>query len=69
MTLLLPGHTGGHTLSSEDLSPFLEGGCCFAGSIYIMAEDSPWIFFWLRQMARMDFTSLKTLLPTVGLIL
>ena len=26
----LPRHMGNHTLSSKDLSPFLEGGCCYA---------------------------------------
>ena len=36
--VLLPHHLGSYMLSSEDLSPFLEGGCCCW-----MAEDSPYI--------------------------
>ena len=35
--ILLVGHTGSHTPSLKDLSPILEGGCCFcffyAGSL------------------------------------
>ena len=27
---LLPRHIGSHAPSSEDLSPFLEEGCCYA---------------------------------------
>ena len=37
---ILPLHMGSHTPSSEDLYPFLEGGCSYARSLVIMAEDS-----------------------------
>ena len=30
---MIPCHMGSHMLSLEDLSPFLEGGCCYARNL------------------------------------
>ena len=35
--LLQPCHKGSHKLSSEDLPPFLQGGCCYTRFISISA--------------------------------
>ena len=43
--ILLLHHMGSHTPSSEDLSAFLEGRCCYARS-FVMAENRPHILPW-----------------------
>ena len=42
LLLLLPCCCmGGHMPSLEDLSQFVEGGCCYKCKALIMSEDSP----------------------------
>ena len=48
LLLLLTCHMGIHTPSSEDVSLFVEGGCCYTrSSSLIAAEDNPHIHLGL----------------------
>ena len=46
---LLPCCMGSHALSSEDLSPFLEGGCCYTRSL-----SGGWMLLYKELIGRVD---------------